>query len=105
MQNSEGRRSQDVSPRITLTGDTMISRPLRAQTFAAAWFAPFGLMLCAIVLAWSPHAQASSGAELEKEARAALDLLYDKQPEARFMAEQSTAVLVFPRILKAGLVV
>lgn len=83
----------------------MISRPLRAQTFAAAWFAPFGLMLCAIVLAWSPHAQASSGTELEKEARAALDLLYDKQPEARFMAEQSTAVLVFPRILKAGLVV
>ncbi|MER1967429.1 YSC84-related protein [Castellaniella sp. GW247-6E4] len=66
-----------------------------------------GALLCATALAWSLPAGAASSAEreLEHEARAALEQLYEQQPETRFLTEQSKAVLVFPRILKAGLIV
>lgn len=66
------------------------------------------LALCFALLmgvAWAHTANAASGAELEQEARQALDQLYAHQPEARFLAERASAVLVFPRIVKVGLVV
>jgi len=67
-----------------------------------------GLLLCLALLAlvvWTRAAWAAADAELEQEARAALEQLYEHQPEARFLGERSTAVMVFPRIVKVGLVV
>lgn len=83
----------------------MISRAFGGRGLSVVCLARLGLTLCTALLVWSPHALAASGAELEHEAREALELLYETQPESRFLAEQSSAVLVFPRILKAGLVV
>ncbi|WP_269496648.1 lipid-binding SYLF domain-containing protein [Castellaniella sp. S9] len=83
----------------------MMGRAFESLRHPAGWPAWLGIALCAALLGWSHTAAAASGAELEQDARAALEQLYEKQPETRFLAEQSSAVLVFPRILKAGLVV
>ncbi|HJV65780.1 MAG TPA: lipid-binding SYLF domain-containing protein [Geomonas sp.] len=50
-------------------------------------------------------AQASTKAEINNDARAALENLYNKIPEARKLGERATAILVFPSILKGGLIV
>lgn len=50
-------------------------------------------------------ARAATGRELSREAGQALADLYAAQPKARQLARRAKAVLVFPRILKAGLVI
>ena len=49
-------------------------------------------------------AQAASRAELTADGRRALDKLEASESKARFLAHHARAVLVFPHILKAGLV-
>jgi lipid-binding SYLF domain-containing protein len=49
-------------------------------------------------------ALAASRAELSADGRRALDKLEASESKARFLARHARAVLVFPRILKAGLV-
>lgn len=57
-----------------------------------------------LVLAASP-ARAADAAQLDKEAHAALQDLYAKVPAAKVLGEQARAILVFPSITKAGLVI
>ncbi|NPT55838.1 lipid-binding SYLF domain-containing protein [Paraburkholderia elongata] len=47
----------------------------------------------------------SSRADLEQEARTALNTLYTTTPRAKEVAAHSVGVLVFPSILKAGLLI
>lgn len=77
----------------------MTSGPMAVQRVLALCFA------MVIGMAWAHAASAATDAGLEQEARQALDQLYEHQPEARFLAERASAVLVFPRIVKVGLVV
>ena len=49
-------------------------------------------------------AGAASKAEIERNARAALATLYEKTPAARQLSEKAKAVLVFPGIIKGGLI-
>ena len=53
----------------------------------------------------STAAMAESAAELNREARAALKTLEAKVPAARNLAGKAKGILVFPGIVKAGLVV
>jgi len=53
----------------------------------------------------APRAQATSAEELEASADAALQALYEDTPEAQEIASQAKAILVFPEIAKAGLIV
>jgi lipid-binding SYLF domain-containing protein len=46
--------------------------------------------------------EAASGAEISRNADAALKRLYEQQPSARLLGEKARAILVFPSILKAG---
>ncbi|MCL2428507.1 MAG: twin-arginine translocation pathway signal protein [Alphaproteobacteria bacterium] len=48
-------------------------------------------------------AEAASSRQLAHEARAALRRLYAAQPDARGLGERARAILVFPRIVKVGL--
>ena len=48
---------------------------------------------------------AESARSLDQDAAAALQSLYEKTPAARALGVQSKGILVFPRIVKAGLVV
>lgn len=62
---------------------------------------PIGLVL--VLLAASARvADAASAAELAAEGRAALQRLYASTPAAKALGERAKAVLVFPRIVKAG---
>jgi len=52
-----------------------------------------------------PQARAESAAELSREAQGALDRLYQQEPKTRLLGDKAVGVLVFPRILKGGLLV
>jgi lipid-binding SYLF domain-containing protein len=46
---------------------------------------------------------ATKSSELDRDAEAALQRLYESNPDARTVSGRALAVLVFPRIVKAGL--
>jgi lipid-binding SYLF domain-containing protein len=50
-------------------------------------------------------ARAASAATLSRDAASALKSLYAKEPRARKLGEKAVAILVFPKITKAGLLV
>jgi lipid-binding SYLF domain-containing protein len=75
-----------------------VGKTVRWVTFAVAAV----VAMAAADLASAPGARAASGAELSREASAALKRLYEKQPSARVLGEKARAILVFPSILKAG---
>jgi lipid-binding SYLF domain-containing protein len=50
----------------------------------------------------APPALAASAAEINKDANAVMAKLYEKHPDAKKMAAQAKAILIFPSIYKAG---
>ncbi|MEM9045357.1 MAG: YSC84-related protein [Pseudomonadota bacterium] len=54
-----------------------------------------------------PHgaAQAESGAEIDAKVDAAIQQLYAAEPEAKNLAKKSVAMLMFPEIIKGGVIV
>ena len=50
-------------------------------------------------------AVAADAAEISRDAHAALQKLYDTTPKAKMLGEKAKAVLVFPSILKVGLII
>ncbi len=50
-------------------------------------------------------AQAASAREISRDASHALQVLYASQPKARELSKRASAILVFTKIIKAGLVV
>jgi len=50
-------------------------------------------------------ATAASAAEIDRDAQKALENLYAKSPSAKTMGEKAVGVLVFPGIVKGGLIV
>lgn len=63
------------------------------------------VMLLGMALSSPDLSRAASAAELNRDARAALQKLYAKSPAARTLGEKATAILVFPAITKGGLIV
>ena len=57
------------------------------------------------VLSAPRPALAANAAEISRDAQAALQKLYDTTPKAKMLGEKAKAVLVFPSILKVGLIV
>ena len=53
----------------------------------------------------SPPAGAASAATIDQEVNAALKKLYQVAPEAKALAGEATAILVFPEVVKAGFMV
>ena len=56
-------------------------------------------------LAFAPPAAAAANAALDKEVRNALNDLYKTTPAAKALGAKAKAILVFPKIIKAGLIV
>jgi lipid-binding SYLF domain-containing protein len=50
-------------------------------------------------------ALAASASEIDRDATQALSLLYSTTPGAKALADKSKAILIFPRIVKAGFIV
>jgi lipid-binding SYLF domain-containing protein len=63
------------------------------------------LALASVGLAISSPAFAIDAAALDADAKAALQSLYAATPAAKALGEKARAVLVFPRIVKAGFIV
>lgn len=63
------------------------------------------LFWVASILCVAPPARAASAAELSVDAQAALEQLYAQQPGMRELGKKAVAVLVFPSIIKGGLLV
>ena len=53
----------------------------------------------------APSARAANAGQIAQDAHSALDRLYAAQPKTREFGQKAKAVLVFPSIVKAGLVV
>jgi len=67
--------------------------------------ATFGAVAIALLAgtAYAADKAKSSAAELQKSSQAALNSLYVKVPAAKTIGAQAKAVLVFPKVTKAGL--
>src|SRR5262245_18807714 len=70
---------------------------LRVVAFTAA--------LSALALLVAGMAAAADNATIDKEVKTALTALYEKEPGAKALGEKAKAILVFPTVRKAGLVV
>ncbi|MGH7017188.1 MAG: YSC84-related protein [Caulobacteraceae bacterium] len=57
-----------------------------------------------LVFAAAPAAHAASARQLTLDGRRALDKLYAEEPRARLFGRHARAILVFPTIIKGGLV-
>lgn len=68
-------------------------------------FVAIGLLLATTTLGPAPSAIAATAEELDADSKAALDRLYAESDRARQIGQSARAILVFPRIVKAGLVV
>ena len=62
-------------------------------------------MFAMISLALPGAAIAASAADLDRDAAAALNALYKKYPAAIALSKDAKAVVVFPKVIKAGLVI
>jgi len=51
------------------------------------------------------NANAASRAEIDREADAAMQQLFESSPVARMLAQEAKAILIFPSIVKAGFIV
>ncbi|RNC68226.1 MAG: twin-arginine translocation pathway signal protein [Desulfuromonadales bacterium] len=63
------------------------------------------LALAALVLLTPAPTAAASKAEIDRDVKIALQQLYKTTPAAKVLAEKAKGILVFPSILKAGLIV
>ena len=52
-----------------------------------------------------PSALADTAAEIDRQVDAALKMLHERIPKAKELSEKSKGILVFPDVLKAGLIV
>jgi len=74
---------------------------MRARLLTAiVSFAPVLALVAA--LAAAPPCKAASGAEIDASARATLSEFFHAVPSSRELANQATAILIFPTIVKAG---
>jgi lipid-binding SYLF domain-containing protein len=64
-------------------------------------------VLCAVILsgAFQQMAYADTAAEIDREVDTALDKLYSHQPAAKALAAEAKGILVFPGIVKGGLII
>ena len=64
-----------------------------------------GLLLIFALTVRIPLSMADSAAEIDREVSAALKLLYKNTPEAKELSKIAKGILVFPDVVKAGLIV
>jgi lipid-binding SYLF domain-containing protein len=67
--------------------------------------AVFVTVMAGLVLISERPAVAASAKEIDKAVDAGLEQLFEKNPDAKALAERAEAILVFPKIVKAGFVV
>jgi lipid-binding SYLF domain-containing protein len=69
------------------------------------WLLAVSLILASIFGPLAQTASAATAAELNADGKAALGRLYAQSPKAAQFGQKAYAILVFPKIVKAGLVI
>ena len=69
------------------------------------FIALFILALAVPALMFSTTAHAATKADIDRDVDSAIAKLYESTPTAKILAEKATAILVFPSIIKGGLVI
>ena len=69
------------------------------------WLAGVSLALACTLGLPAASAMADSGAELDAKSRSALERLYSQSERARRYSKDAHAILVFPKIVKAGFMI
>ena len=65
-----------------------------------------GALTLPVAAAMQPGAaNAASARDRDRDATAALQRLYNAQPKASTLGQRATAILIFPRIIRAGLII
>ncbi|ANJ66077.1 twin-arginine translocation pathway signal protein [Halothiobacillus diazotrophicus] len=77
---------------------------IRRTMLNLLFLAMSSLTMTAFGLSTVPVAQAETAAELTQDATQALNRLYKANPTAAMLSKHAKAVLVFPKVIKAGLV-
>lgn len=93
--------------KLGLTVSTALPTAVPRVFFSKIWRAWLGAIM-SVFLAFSASSAAvaaEDAAQLSKDAHAALQSLYADVPAAKVLGEEAQAILVFPSITKAGLVV
>lgn len=89
--------------------ETAIKGGTRRPRFTRRTLAACAVLAVSLLAGAAPAAaqsgKSAAAAELDREADAALKSLYAKTPAAKALAKQAKGILVFPRIVKGGLVV
>ena len=65
----------------------------------------FTLLTMFVLFVGMQQAEADTAAEINREVDAALQMLYGKIPKTKELSKKAKGVLVFPDVLKAGLIV
>jgi lipid-binding SYLF domain-containing protein len=63
------------------------------------------ITLMLVIAALAPSTYAASKAEINRDADAALQKLYESTPQAKMLAEKAKGILVFPAMVKGGFIV
>jgi lipid-binding SYLF domain-containing protein len=74
----------------------------RLTLFGSRWITPILLLLLTATVL---PAHAADRAKLEREATAVMGKLYQKYPDAKKLEHKAAAILVFPEVYKAGLMI
>jgi lipid-binding SYLF domain-containing protein len=69
------------------------------------WFVAIGLTLAGAAAPLAQEVHAASAAQLNADGKAALDRLYSQSDRARRYSRDARAILVFPKIIKAGFMI
>jgi lipid-binding SYLF domain-containing protein len=69
------------------------------------WLLAVSLLLASLLNPLPQSASAATAAELNADGKAALNRLYSQSPKATRYGRSAHAILVFPKIVKAGLVI
>lgn len=72
------------------------------MTHQMRWLGSVLLLAAAVAVAPATPARAASRAELDRDARQALQRLYGSDSAAKLLGKKARAVLVFPNVVKAG---
>lgn len=75
------------------------------MTRISQWLAALSLVMATMLNPLPDHASAASAAQLNADGKAALSRLYGQSERARRYARDARAILVFPKIVKAGLMI
>jgi lipid-binding SYLF domain-containing protein len=84
----------------------MAMRILGREILTMRWLSGTALVLAMVIVGAGLYsAEAASPQGIESDAQAALNTLYERVPTAKPLAAQAKAILIFPKIVKAGFLV